>query len=1082
MKSSLISLRQACAWTFAALLIFAGAGVNHLYGQAATATVQGTVTDMSGAAVPAASVVLKNTGTGASRTVNSDEAGRYRVSDLQVGSYDVTASKAGFSTVAHNGITLNVGAEVNVDLSMPVGQQTQTVTVEGQVTQVETTSAAVSTLTDQHQMKDLPLNGRNFEQLILLAPGVNSVTTFTGSGFQGRANEYSVAGSRPAGQALLLDDESLQNFWNKGMGSVTGTSLGVEAIGEFQTLTNLPGAQYGGNGSVINSVSKSGTNSYHGSVYEFFRNDVFDAYDTFAKHTVNPIKPVLRQNQYGGSLGGPIKKDKLFFFGNFEGVQKAQGVVKSVPVPNCTAANAFTGGACTPTTTDPVAAADIINVLKLFPRPDNGVGGISTQIANQVASESYGLGRIDYNMSDKDSFFFRSATDAVTYTDPFGGGGFGGGGGGVPLWPEGDTSLYQFTTVEWRRIISPTMVNVVRAHYTRTATIGSTTNSTPALQVFFPGAGRQDGQVTFGGSLAGLGGATQLPFNEVQNRFTEGDDVTWTKGAQTIRMGASISRLQTNTYMPFRQGSTWAFAGLSGFLSGSPTTLSWTPLTIPAGLPGAGAAYANRDLRDIELTPYFQDDWKVSSKLTVNFGVRWEFITNPVDTHNDLFAITNLATSTNFTNVPNTFKSNLTYKNFDPRIGFAFDPFNDHKTSIRGGIGIYHDLILPSNYILAYWDQPPWTTFQVGQSVPGTTPALFPTIPTSGKPAVTSSPGFDWNNNVTPYVIQYNLSVQRELTQGTLLSVAFVGSRGLHLLTQVEQNPLVIGASGTTVNTLNGNNGFNAAGTSVVTYGRVNTNLGSFPDFIPTTNSRYESLQVAVNRRLSHNVQAQVSYTWGKCTDDGSFVGSFNSNANAAWGNPYNQSYDNAVCNYDITQSLRVNGLWNLPFYKNRAVSGWQLSGIVSSTTGLPFTVFQGIDTLGFGTSVDNPRPNYIGGNAVTGNTGGIYFNPSDFALAPLGTFGNSGRLSLRGPGFNNTDIAVIKDTKIRENMNLQFRAEFFNLFNHTNYGVPIMGNGTANLYTAFVGGNPVANPNAGKILYDVGNPRQIQFALKLTF
>jgi hypothetical protein len=230
-------------------------------------------------------------------------------------------------------------------------------------------------------------------------------------------------------------------------------------------------------------------------------------------------------------------------------------------------------------------------------------------------------------------------------------------------------------------------------------------------------------------------------------------------------------------------------------------------------------------------------------------------------------------------------------------------------------------------------------------------------------------------------------------------------------------------------------------------------------------------------------VQAQASYTWGKCQDDGSFVASFNNNVNAASGNPYNQSYDYSVCNYDITQSFRLNGLWALPFQKNRLVSGWQLSGIVSSTTGLPFTMYQGVDTLGFGTPVINPRPNFVGsGNPVTGNVGGLYVDPNAFALAPLGTFGNEGRLALRGPGFQNTDIALTKDTKIRESMNLQFRAEFFNLFNHVNYGVPFMNGGTANLYLALAGGVPIRNSNAGKILTDVGTPRQIQFALKLTF
>ena len=1090
MFSNTRSVRIACTVLAIVLLGISGVGVTRLNAQAATATILGTVTDASGAAIPEAAVQVKNTGTGATQTTTSDAQGRFRVSELPVGTYDIQATKTGFSTVARNGITLNVGTESVVDFSMAVGQQTQTVTVEGQATQVETTNATMGSLVGGAQMRDLPLNGRNFEQLILINPGVNQISTFTPSGFQGRAAEFSVAGSRPQGQAMLLDDESLQNFWNKGMGSVTGSSLGVEAIGEFQTMTNLYGAQFGGNGSVINAVSRSGTNAFHGSLYEFLRNDKLDAYDTFAKRGANPLKPELRQNQYGGSLGGPVKKDKLFFFGNYEGIRRVLGVVKSIPVPNCTAANAFTTGVCAPSSTLPLATQQaIVNVLKLYPAPDAPVAGSSTGIAteqaNQRATEHYGLGRVDYNISDKDSIFFRAVTDKVEYTDPFGGGGFGGGGGGVPLWPEGNQSLAQFTTVEWRRIVSPNMVNVARAHFTRTSTAGVTTNSVPALQAFFPGAGRQDGQVTFSGTLAGLGGATQLPFNEVQNRFTEGDDITWTHGAQTLKFGASVSRLQTNTYMPFRVGSTWVFAGLTGFLNGQPTVLSWTPLTIPAGLPGAGPAYANRDLRDLEFTPYVQDDWKISQKLTLNAGVRWAFITNPYDIHDQLYTITNFATSTNFSHVPHAFSENATWKNFDPRIGFAFDPFTNHKTSIRGGIGIYHDLILPSNYVLSYWDQPPWTTFQAGQSVPGSLPPTFPNIPVGGNPLVTSSPGFDYNNHTTPYVIQYNLSVQRELTQGTVLTVGYVGSRGVHLLTQVEQNPLKRDpVTGSTVNTGNAFGGFtSAARTAVATFGRVNTNLGSFPDFIPTTNSRYNSLQASVNRRFSRNVQAQVSYTWGKCTDDGSFVGSFNNNANASWGNPYNQHYDQSVCNYDITQSLRVSGLWALPFKRNRLVSGWQLSGIVASTTGLPFTVFQGIDSLGFGTPVVNPRPNFVGnGNPVTGNPGGLYFDPTAFTLAPIGTFGNSGRLSLRGPGFNNTDLAITKDTKIRENIGLQFRAEFFNLFNHVNWGVPIMGNGSANLYTAFSNGVPVRNANAGKILYDVNNPRQIQFALKLTF
>ena len=540
----------------------------------------------------------------------------------------------------------------------------------------------------------------------------------------------------------------------------------------------------------------------------------------------------------------------------------------------------------------------------------------------------------------------------------------------------------------------------------------------------------------------------------MQNRFTEGDDITWTHGAQTLKFGASVSRLQTNTYMPFRIGSTWAFAGLTGFLAGQPTVLSWTPLTIPAGLPGAGPAYANRDLRDIEFTPYVQDDWKISQKLTLNAGVRWAFITNPYDIHDQLYTITNFATSTNFSHVPHTFSENATWKNFDPRIGFAFDPFANHKTSIRGGIGIYHDLILPSNYVLVLLgpttvDHVPGGTVGARQHA-----ADLPEYPGRRKPA----------GNFEPWIrLQQSHHALRDPVQPERPARIDAGNSSHGRLCGLARGSPADAGGAEPPQTrsghrLHGKHGqrfwrvYQCRQNSVATFGRVNTNLGSFPDFIPTTNSRYNSLQASVNRRFSHNVQAQVSYTWGKCTDDGSFVGSFNNNANASWGNPYNQHYDQSVCNYDITQSLRVSGMWALPFKRNRLVSGWQVSGIVASTTGLPFTVFQGIDSLGFGTGVVNPRPNFVGnGNPVTGNPGGLYFDPTAFTLAPIGTFGNSGRLSLRGPGFNNTDLAITKDTKIRENIGLQFRAEFFNLFNHVNWGVPIMGNGSANLYTAFV-------------------------------
>ena len=349
---------------FAAMLLagICGVGVTRLGAQGSTATVLGTVADMSGAAIPDAMVQVKNVGTGVTQSVTADAQGRYRVSDIGVGDYEIQAAKTGFSTVVRKGVTLTVGAQTVVDFALPVGQQQQTVTVEGQSAAVETTNAAIGTSTSEQQMRELPLNGRNFEQLIQLAPGVATVQ-FANNAMQGRAAQYSVAGSRPEGQSIMLDDENLQSFWNNGISSISGSSLGVEAIAEFQTLTNAFSAQFGGNGSVINAVSRSGTNSFHGSAFDFLRNSKLDARDFFLRTRSSP--PPFRRNQYGGSLGGPVKKDKAFFFVDYEGIRQLLQQFGIATVPNCPAASR------TVRSPRPIrsTAAAIANTLSLYPKP-----------------------------------------------------------------------------------------------------------------------------------------------------------------------------------------------------------------------------------------------------------------------------------------------------------------------------------------------------------------------------------------------------------------------------------------------------------------------------------------------------------------------------------------------------------------------------------------------------------------------------------------------------------------------------------------------------------------------------------------
>ncbi len=1040
-----------------------------LAAQVASATIRGAVTDTSGAAIGDASIRVRNVATGGTSATLTDGQGRYNVADLGVGDYEVQASKTGFSTVVHRGITLTVGAQSVVDFALPVGQQTQTVTVEGQVSQVETTNAALSSLISTRQMAQLPLNGRNFEQLIFLSPGVSLINTMAPNARQGRAAVPSAAGARPEGYVILQDDESINNFFNRGIGTITGTSLGMEAMAEFQTLTNTYGAQFGGNGAVVNAVSKSGTNQYHGSVYGFLRNSALDARGFFDPSTIP-----FRRFQPGGSVGGPLRKDKMFFFVNYEGIWQLLAQTRIATVPGATSRTPSFARATNPTTYDA-----IVNTLAIYPLPTFNLRPIAgtalstgqvSEVANQIAHEHYFLERFDYVISPKDSMFVRYFFDKQHVIDPFTGGNGNAASGFLPFWPERDEGFDHFATVEWRRVISPALLNIARVSFSRPNTADYATNSFPALQ-FFPGAGRPDADVGITG-LTTLGQSFFVPAGELQNKFTESDDLVWNKGSQTLHFGASIVRLDSNVFYPFRSGSVWTFQSLPNFLAG--TALSVT------GTPAGAQFYYNRDYREIDFTPYVQDDWKITSRLTLNLGLRWDFTTNPVARHNTFFTVTDYLHGTGLANVPHANRDNPSWWNLDPRFGFAYDVFGNHRTSLRGGFAINHSPIFPAQYNPMYTAVRPWDSFT----------ATSPTYPvpefSRASASTTISPGWDYYINKAPYLIQYNLNVQHEILPSTVLTVGYVGSHGVDLITQQEKNPpaMTVDSSGTPH--------FAAVvGGRIVGNARLNPNLGFLQMAVLGTTSRYNSLQVSIDRRFSRNVQAQVNYTFSHCLDDGgSPLGSINGgNSPSNYENPFNRSgYDRGPCYFNATQNFRANGLWSLPFRGNRVVEGWQVTSIVTWNTGLPLTVADGIDLAGFGyVPAGAPRPNYVPGCTVAVRKVNQWFNPACFTLQAPGTFGNVGRNTIVGPGLSQVDFAAIKDTRIRESLALQFRAEFFNLFNHPQFGQPntsLFTAGAAGACTASGAGCANPNPTAGQITTLATNTaaRQIQFALKLIF
>jgi hypothetical protein len=536
-------------------------------------------------------------------------------------------------------------------------------------------------------------------------------------------------------------------------------------------------------------------------------------------------------------------------------------------------------------------------------------------------------------------------------------------------------------------------------------------------------------------------------------------------------MGLGFRRDQLNFFADTYENGFYLFTSLPSFLTGDPFEFTSAP---------NGQTNAERGMRTIMLTPYIQDDWKVSNRLTLNFGLRYEWESNPVEVNNLLHNVVGPPFGTGFVNVPHAFVTNPANLNFDPRVGLAWDVFGDHKTSLRAGFGIFHDVYQTYTFGSAYKSNPPFLTenqfFTTGD----------PNFPTpfvgGGNPLLSQTTGLYYGTNTTPYSLEYSFSLQRELPGHTLFTVGYVGTRGVHLIAFHDFNAPELSIDNGVMTFVH------QTGVSPTTGGpiyaqnpRPDPAFGSLDMTDPTSYSSYNALQVALEHKVSANLVFQLSYTYSHCIDSAyTFAGLGGNNGSSAITNPYDWNTDRGNCSFDLRHVLSANAVYVLPFKGNRWKEGWQFTVIQAWHTGVPFTLTEG-DQAFLGNNFDSERPNYVAGcNVYANQRVTAWYNPACFTASPYGTIGNLGRNNIFGPGYVDTDFGVLKNTRINERFSLQFRAELFNIFNHANFGLPPGGAFTAGSGATNYQATPVANAN--QITTIIGNARQTQFSLKLLF
>jgi len=1031
--------------------------------QVTTGSIYGVVTDESKAVLPGATVQVTNTQTGAARALVSGRDGIYRAFNLTPGTYTVTAELPGFAQATRDNITVNIGRDVAVDILLTLGAVSEQVTVSGATSNVELSSAVVAGVVTTQQIAELPLNGRSFMQLATLQPGV-AVSRGTGREFAaGVGNtQLSIGGARPEMTGYLLEGTNIADIADKAPSSMAGVLLGVDAVQEFSVQTHGYSAEFGrAAGGVISAVTKSGTNAIHGTAFEFHRNSALDARNSFDQGD----KPPFTRHQFGGTAGGPILRNKLFYFGSFEGLRERLSSTIVALLPNQDAHNGFLPdgrGGRTFVGVDPRVKPYFDLLYPIPTGRDYGDGTAElSHVEKNPTDEDFFVGKIDWQIGANDSASLRVSSDKSNLRQ----------GQEHPLFVDLKSTDTRYFTAQQQHIFKSNLLNVVRgaANITKRGNDSLPTIDIPK-ELYFT-TDPHWGALTIGG-VSQVGTTASVPALYDQTLLQLNDALTWSTTKHTMKFGVDLQRYQFDGYSYSRYGGEYRFRSLQEFMT---LRRSATALAdrFTGNLPGSGT---ERSMRQTYAAFFAQDDFRISTRLSVSYGVRYEFVTAPYDKEGRVPGLLRLEDleSGPLGVTPNTPVFNPPQPWWSPRVGFAWKPFGDEKTSVRGGFGIFTQPLTTSYYRgTVFRTFPYFAGVDIRQpNVFG--PAVKDLLNQGTGLAVQKRSEFIIYDAKQPYVAQFNLNLQREFAGGIVGEVGYIGSRGNDLPFYGDPNsvPAELTPDGRW-------RVVPGAQLRYPSWGRIRTRIN-------TAKSFYDGLITSVNRRFAAGLMLQASYTFAKSIDDwsGGLLGGqdFDNGAGSAT-NWWCATCERGLSNFDVRHTLVFNGVYQLPFGKDRTgiagalAQGWQLGVIVNMASGIPFTPYIGFDRAGdLQSDATLQKPDLAPGrkaNSIIGSPDN-WFDATAFVLPAAGYYGNVGRNTITGPNLRTVDLSVFKNIRIGART-LQFRGEGFNILNRANFATP-------NIVDGLFNPDGSRRPSATRITRTATTSRQIQLGVKLLF